>query len=263
MTVRSIPQGLAPLLEMLELEQPRVVTSAALTGYAKAAGVDWPTNVVAQRLRERGWLLPLRTRGVWEFAPAARAGAFGAGDPLIELRAVLARDPDAPLAVAAESAAYMLGLSSRKPETESIGAPPGFRVPRSLGAYRVVRWTPASPVMRRDGLPVWSLSTLLAFMASRPAAYHDWRNVGEWLPQAASTVTPDGLVDELEGRSAGSWARASYVLERGGSADSALALAARAPKGPGPHYLGDRTMPGRYDARYDVIDSTGFEVTSR
>lgn len=263
MTVRSIPQGLAPVLEALELEQPRVVTSGALADYARAAGVDWSTNVIAQRLRERGWLLPLRTRGVWEFAPAARAGAFGAGDPLIELRAVLARDPDTPLAVAAESAAYLLGLASRRPETEAISAPPGFRVPRSLAVFRAVRWTPVSPVASRDGLPVWSPATLLAFMSSRPSAYHDWPNVGEWLPDAASSVTLDGLVDELEGRSPGSWARAAYVLERGGSTDMARALVARAPKGPGPHYLGDRSAQGRYSARYDVIDSTGFEVTSR
>lgn len=262
MTVRSIPQGLAPLLEALELDQPRVVTSTALADYARAAGVEWPTNVIAQRLRERGWLLPLLTRGVWEFAPAARAGAFRAGDPFIGLRAVLARDPDAPLAVAAESAAYLLGLASRRPEAEAIGAPPGFRVPRSLAAFRVVRWAPVSPITHRDGLPVWGPATLLAFMASRPSAYHDWPNVGEWLPEAASSVTPDGLVDELEDRSPGSWARAAYVLERGGSADTARALAACAPKGAGPHYLGDRTLSGRYDARYDVIDSTGFEVTS-
>ena len=263
MTVRSIPRGLAPLLEVLELEQPRVVASAAILEYARAAGVNWPINVISQRLRERGWLLPLRTRSVWEFAPAARAGALGAGDPLIELRAVLARDPAEPLAVAAESAAYLLGLATRRPETECIAAPPGFRVPRSLDGYRVVRWTAASPVTHLEGLPVWAPATLLAFMASRPSAYRDWPNVGEWLSQAVSVVTPDGLVEELDGRSAGSWARAAYVLERGGSTESALALAERAPRGPGPHYLGDRAITGRYDARYDVIDSTGLEVTSR
>ena len=263
MTVRSVPRRLAPLLEELELEQPRVVTSTALAGYAKAVKVDWPVHVIAQRLRERGWLLPLRTRGVWEFAPAARAGAFGAGDTLIELRAVLARDPGAPLVVAAESAAYMIGLSTRRPEPETIGASPDFRVPRSLSVYRLVRGAPVEPAVVKDGLPVWSPATLLAFMASRPAAYHDWSNVGEWLPQATSAVTPGELAEELKDQSAGSWARAAYMLERGGATDSAAALMARAPKGTGPHYLGDRSRPGHYDARYEVVDSTGLEVTSR
>ncbi len=73
MTARSIPPGLAPLLELLELEQPRILTVAGLAEYARQAGVDWPTNVIAQRLRERGWLLPLPTRGVWEFVLAHSA----------------------------------------------------------------------------------------------------------------------------------------------------------------------------------------------
>lgn len=262
MTARSTSPGLAPLLELFELEQPRVLTAAGLAEYADQAGVDWPTNVIAQRLRERGWLLPLSTRGVWEFAPAARAGAFGSGDPLIELRAVLARDPDAPLAVAAESAAYLHGLASRRPETECFGGPPGFRPPKSLGTYRLVRWSTTSPPARREGLPVWAIATLLSFMASRPAGYHDWPNVGEWLVQAAAAVEVDELTAELDGQSAASWARAAYLLARGGADSSARTLMRHAPKGAGPHYLGDRGTPGRYHATYDVIDSTGFEVTS-
>ncbi len=262
MTVRSVSPGLAPLLELLELEQPRVLTVAGLAEYAHQAGVDWPTNVIAQRLRERGWLLPLSTRGVWEFAPAARAGAYGSGDPLIELRAVLARDPDTLLAVAAESAAYFHGLSSRRPETECISVPAGIRPPKSLGAYRVVRWIAATPPVRREGLPVWSIATILAFMASRPAGYHDWPNVGEWLVQAASAVEVDELMAELVRQSAGSWARAAYLLARGEADSSARALMRHAPKGVGPHYLGDRRVPGRHHAVYDVVDSTGFEVSS-
>jgi len=262
MTVRSTPPGLAPLLELMELEQPRVLTVAGLAEYARQAGVDWPIHVIAQRLRERGWLLPLATRGVWEFAPAARAGAFGSGDPLIELRAVLARDPEAPLAAAAESAAYLLGLSSRRPEIECVAAPAGFRPPKSLASYRLVRWSAATPPVQREGLPVWSPPTLVAFMAARPGGYRDWPNVGEWLVQAASAVSVDELLRELEGQSAGSWARAGYLLSRGGAALSAAALMQRAPKGAGPYYLGSRDIPGRYSAAFDVIDSTGLEVTS-
>lgn len=262
MTVRSVPAGFAPLLQSLELEQPRVVTTAQIGDFAQEAGLGVPVDVVVRRLRERGWLLPLATRGVWEFAPAARAGAFGSGDPLIELRAVLARDPEAPLAAAAESAAYLLGLSSRRPETECVGAPPVLRPLKSLAAYRLVRWSAAIPPVRREGLPVWSLPTLLGFMAVRPGGYRDWPNVGEWLVQAASAVDVDELVREIEGQSAGSWARAGYLLSRGGATSSASALMQRAPQGAGPYYLGDRDTPGRYDATFDVIDSTGLEVTS-
>lgn len=259
MTVRSIPAGLAPLLQMLELEQPRVLTAARLADFAHEAGIRTSADMVVRRLREHGWLLPLATRGVWEFAPADRAGPFGSGDPLIELRAVLARNPDAPYAAAGESAAYLLGHAGRRPQQECIGAPPGARLPKSLCASRVVHWAPASPYVIRDGLPTWSPATLIAFMASRPAAYHDWPNVGEWLRQAASAISPTDLVRELEGRSAGSWMRAAYLMDRGGQQTSAEELMRHAPPRSGPYYLGDRAAPGRYSRVYDVVDSTGME----
>ena len=260
MTVRSVPAGFAPLLQLLELEQPRVLTTSQLGDLSQQAGLGMPVDVVVRRLRERGWLLPLATKGVWEFAPADRAGPFGSGDPLIELRAVLARDPDAHYAVAAESAAYLLGYATRRPEPECVGAPPSVRPLKALGSCRIVRWEPATPVVARDGLPVWSPAMLIAFMASRPSAYRDWPNVGEWLSQAAAEIEVDDLLRELDGRSAGAWARAEYLLDSGGAAGSAAALELRAPKGSGPYYLGDRSRPGRYDGRYDVMDSSGMQV---
>ncbi len=262
MTVRSVPAGFAPLLELLELEQPRVVTTAQLSRFSHEAGLDIPFEIAVRRLRERGWLLPLATKGVWEFAPAARAGAFGSGDPLIELRAVLARDPDTPCSVAAESAAYLLGFASRRPEAECVGAPPGVRLPKSLRVYRLVRWAPAVPSATRDALPVWAPATLIAFMAARPSGFHDWPNVGEWLAGAAAAIDVDELAAELEGHSAGSWRRAAYLLSRGGAEVKASRLMDGAPPGSGPYYLGDRAAPGCYDRDFDVIDSVGLEVTT-
>jgi hypothetical protein len=179
MTARPASASLSRLLELLELDQPRVVTRRDLDRLARDAGVDWPTGVILQRLRQRGWLLDLRTRGVWEFAPAARAGAYGAGDPLIELRATLARRPDAPFAAAAESAAYLLGYAGRRPHLDVVSVPAGVTVPPALRVYRVVRWAVRVPLERRDELPVWSPCTLLTFMATRPSLYRDWPNAGE------------------------------------------------------------------------------------
>jgi hypothetical protein len=260
MTARSIPHALAPLVELMELERPHVVTRAQLTDWARHVGVLWPADVVIRRLREHGWLLDLATKGVWELAPASRAGAYGAGDPLVELRAVLARDPEAPYVVAAESAAFLLALSGRRPESEVIGAPPGARIPKALKGFRPVRWLPALPPVSLDGLPLWSTATLLAFMATRPAGYRDWPNVGEWIGRAVAAVTTDDLVQELQGRSRGAWARAAYLLDRGGVRRGAATLMERAPGGSGPYYLGDRARPGRHSRAYDVIDSTGLAV---
>jgi hypothetical protein len=260
MTVRDITSTLAPLLQILELEQPPVVATPQLRDWAQDAGVTWPVGVVIRRLRERGWLLDLKTRGVWEFAPAARAGAFGGGDPLVELRATLKRDPDAPFAVAAESAAYLLGLASRRPAREVIGTPSGIRVPTALKGYRIARWSPSTPTTERSGLPVWTTTTLLASMAAMPATYADWPNVGEWLPSAARDVDIGALATELHGRPRSAWARAAYLLDCGGREDTADTLLEMAPAGAGPYYLGGRGRSARYDSKYDVVDSTGMEL---
>ncbi|MEI6452315.1 MAG: type IV toxin-antitoxin system AbiEi family antitoxin [Actinomycetes bacterium] len=260
MTARSSTPSLGRLLELLELEQPRVVSRDGLEHVAQEAGVHWPINVVLQRLRERGWLLDLKTRGVWEFAPAARAGAYSAGDPLIELRATLTRRPDAPFAVAAESAAYLLGYASRRPAREAVSAPAGLTVPPALRAYRVVRWVPRAPLVKRESLPVWSPTTLVAFMAARPSLYRDWPNAGEWLGPAAEAVEGDLLHAELEGRSRAAWARAAYLLDLGGQVAAAARLLEDAPPDAGPYYLGPRNRQGRHSGAFDVIDSTGLEI---
>ena len=262
-TARSSTPSLSRLLELLELEQPRVVTREDLEDWAREAGITWPINVVLQRLRERGWLLDLKTRGVWEFAPAARAGAYGAGDPLIELRATLARRPEAPFAVAAESAAYLLGYASRRPAREVVSAPSGVTVPPALRVYRVVRWTARAPLAEREGLPVWSPTTLIASLATRPSLYRDWPNAGEWLGVAAAAADGDLLRMELEGRSRAAWARAAYLLDSGGLTAAAAELLEEAPAGTGPYYLGPRDRAGRHSRVFDVIDSTGLEIGPR
>jgi hypothetical protein len=263
MTVRDITATLAPLLQTLELEQPEVVATPQLRAWARDAGVTWPVDVVVRRLRESGWLLDLKTRGVWEFAPAARAGALDAGDPLIELRATLKRDPDASFAVAAESAAYLLGYSSRRPAREVIGTPPGIRVPTALRGYRIARWAASTPTTERSGLPVWATATLLASMSAMPATYADWPNVGEWLPTAARDVSVDDLMTELRGRPRSAWVRAAYLLDRGGREDAADTLLQTSPVGTGPYYLGDRGRSALYDSKYDVVDSTRMELSHR
>lgn len=260
MTVRDVTKALAPLLQQLELEQPRVVTKVELKSLATLAGVDWPVEVVVRRLREAGWFLDLKTRGVWEFAPAARAGAFGSGDPFVELRATLARGGGSPFAVAAESAAYLLGLASRRPDREVIGASAGLRTPKALRDLRVVHWTPRTEFVAKDGLPVWSVTTLLAFMAAKPGGYRDWPNVGEWIVQAAKGASAEAIAEELSGHPRAAWARAAYLLDRGAKADVAVHIMELAPSGTGPFYLGRRTLSGRYDGRFDVVDSTGLEV---
>jgi hypothetical protein len=84
--------------------------------------------------------------------------------------------------------------------------------------------------------------------------------VGEWIAAAASDVSLDDLREELSGRPRAAWARAAYLLDRGGQADFASKLLAGAPDGRGPYYMGNRKASGRYFKEYDLIDTTGMEV---
>ena len=253
MSPRTVPRSVAAVLEALELDQPTLVTLSRLEEMVAETGSPASATHAARLLRERGWLLPLRTPGVWEFAPGARAGARGAGDPFVEVRARMATQP-IEAAVAAESAAWLHGLSSRPPDPHVLALPPGVHLPKSLDGFRVVRWAAADALADSDGLPLWSATTLLAFMGARPHRYRDWPNVSEWLAEAAQRVSLSGLGEELarEGRSA--WARTGYLLSRGGREQLADELLSAAPAGSGPFHLGRRAMPSQYAARFEVID---------
>ena len=241
------------MLEALELDQPTLVTLGLLEELVKETNAGVSADHVARMLRERGWLLPLRTSGIWEFAPGARAGAWGGGDPFIDLRARLATRP-IEVAVAAESAAWLHGLSNRAPDPHVIGLSEADRVPKSLDHFRVVRWSTGRPQEEKDGLPVWSVSTLVAFMGARPDRYRDWPNVSEWIATAAKLVTIEALRDELVDQRRSAWARTSYLLSVGEQDEIGEELLSGAPPGGGPFHLGPRDMRSRFSSRFEVID---------
>lgn len=221
----------------------------------QTTGSTTTTKYLIDELTTQGWLLPLRTRGYWEFAPAARAGAIDAGDPYIELRATLLKRPDLPVAVAGESAAWLHGLSGRSPNRNVIAAPPGLRLPPALGEYRVIRYQPKLSPEIKDGLPLWRVPTLLVAMSHRPASYRDWPNVADWLSQAASTTSEAELRTELAEEPRSTWMRLAYLLDRGGQEALAHRLKTKSPRGQGPYYLGPRGQRGNHQGLYDVIDS--------
>ena len=260
MTMRTITPTLAGVLEELELEQPGFVTMQDIERLGRAAGVTWSPALLARRLRERGWLLDTGVRGVWEFAPASRAGTFGAGDRLAVFRAVLSRDPESGYQVAEESAAFLLGYSSRPPAKEVIAALPGANVPPALRSGRVVRWQSKLEPASVSGLPVWRVETLLAAMSARPSSYGDWPNVGDWITAAVGDADLADLRLELKGKARAAWARASYLLWLADRREDADLFMADAPPGMGPFYLGDRDKEGSYFRRFEVIDSAGMEV---
>lgn len=255
MTVRTIVPAVAGILEQLELDLPRVVTHADIDNVRVATSSSTTTEQAIRDLTEAGWLLPLKTRGVWEFAPAARAGVIGSGDPHIELRATLARRPDMGVMLAAESAAWLLGLSLRPPTRHVLAAPPGLRMPPALSEYRLLRAIPRLQSEIHEGLPVMTVASLLIAMADRPSSYRDWPNVSEWIPDSVGRFTFTELRTELRGKPRASWMRACYMVAHSGATTIASRLEPLAPAAKGPFYLGPRRAAGRYDRRFDVIDS--------
>lgn len=276
-TARPVPRSLAAVLAELELLAPETVDRALIGQVLSAAGdpqADSPARVedVIDRLRRAGWLLPLRTRGVWEFAPASRSGAFHSGDPFTELRAYLQRRPEDPAAVAMESAAFRRGLAQHPPSREVIAVDSAVRRAGSLGSYRLVTVTLGTRAATLvDGVPTHTMEALLVAMACKPGGYRDWPNVGLWLADAAAQIANaptgtsnddaaaqgvPGAIELLQPAPVAAWARAAYLLRAAQQPDAARVLLEAAPGRPtGPVYLGPRTQAKTYDATTGVYDT--------
>lgn len=253
---RSIPPSLAGVLSELELTRPAVVGIAGLERIAHHLGLRSSGESIATRLRALGWLLPLRVRGMWEFAPADRAGPFPGGDAFIELRAALASHPQLQAGVGFESAAFLRGLATRQPAREVIVVAQGTARLPALSEFRRVELTlPKTAFSDVDGLPVQTITGILAAIAIRPDGFTDWPGLGEWLPAGAQQVDATQLKSFLAGRNAAGWARAIYLLRSGGNTIAGEELAAVAPARKGPFYLGPRRSGGHHDAATRVIDT--------
>ena len=280
-TARPVPRSLAPVLAELELLTPETVDRAMVQFALQSAGdpqagTTARVEAVIDGLRRAGWLLPMRTRGVWEFAPASRSGAFRSGDPFTELRAFLHRKPGVPVAVAMESAAFRRGLAQHPPSREVVTVGEGARREGALGAYRLVLLDlgPRAVTVHED-VPMHTVEGLLVAMARKPGSYHDWPNVRLWLAQAADQVSTDqvgtgqsdpgadgpavgigGLIALLQDAPAAAWARTAYLLRTGEHPDTAAAVLEAALRRPtGPVYLGPRHGMSSYDSVTGVYDA--------
>lgn len=255
MTVRRVTSSLAGLLQELELRQPKVVTGRLLTEVISAAGSHLTKTAAAERLVREGWLFPLRSRDAWEFVPAARAGRVPSGDPWIELRALLAREPHAPVAVAFASAIWALGYTSHQPSRQTFAHGCGWRPPRSLGDARSVSYDWRLPTTRKDGLPVWQPATVVVAAANRPACQDDWANADDWLPETLRATTPADVVAEVRGRGTATVVRLSYFAEWSGRHDIVEALSPLLPTRLAVTFLGPREPRGRWLDRWKLYDS--------
>lgn len=254
-TARTLPAGLATIVEALELDQVRLVTTEMLEDLRRRAGIATPARLIASRLRDRGWLLATRRRGVYEFAPGSHAGAVSRGDQTLQLQAVLAARPDWSVGLTMQSAAWALGLADRAPSRLEV-AVPDRDVARGVGGIlgdeaRVLTFAPHLPMEGRRGVPVLSADSVVVQMAAHPTHVRAWQSALEWLPDLAAEATRDRVAQELAGRPRAVAARAAYLLS-GLRPDISAQVA---PSPAGKVWFGPREQLLRHDSTLLVADT--------
>ena len=250
---RTIPPSMGGVLEELELEQPALVTSEYLARLVKQQGLRTPVKVVAARLRERGWLLPTGRRGVWEFAPAALAGAHSRNDPVTPLRAFLAERPDARCALTFQAAAWAYGAADRVPARLEVAAVTSELAHQLPAALAGTVFKPRLDYQDLRNVPVLAVESVIVHMAARPGAVRSWASALEWLPDLAHMLAPGLLVEELSGRPASVRARTGYLLQ-GLRPDLAAAVRDVAPP-TSKTWFGPRGPLRRHDATWQIADT--------
>ncbi len=211
---RTLSRGLAPIVEELELEQPRLVTLEEVTEIAARAGIKTSPAVLAARLRGHGWLVPTGVSGVWEFAPGAHAGPLGWGSPTVLLQAALAHDPGFAGVLAVDAAAWAHGFADRAPSRLTVAVPKGCRVPAGvMRAAQVVRFAGILAPATKQRVPVQQVETMLVHLATRPTDVRSWETVSEWLPEAALEAEVEKVMVELRDRPAAAKVRLGYLLQ--------------------------------------------------
>lgn len=250
-TSRSIPPTLGLLLQDLELERPKLVTLGKIGELSATHGIRTPARILAHRLVEKGWLLATSVAGVWEFAPADRAGPLSEADPFLTLRATLSRD-DLPIAVALNSALWLHNLADRFPDPHELAAPTDLRIPQALRAeYRLVRFVPMLAVQEVNGLPIHRPATVLVHAAHRPADVSSWAAMLDLLPGLLAACAKEDIEAELSDRPHATHVRLAYMLDS--LAPDLIQQLGIQPAGK--VWFGPRRRLRRHDARWNVADT--------
>ena len=250
---RSSSPQLAKILERLELERPELVTIDSLATIAAEENIATSPAILALRLRKKGWLLPTGQRGVWEFAPAALAGAYSSMNPLLPLMAFSAAHPNLKPVLAMYAAVWALGLSDRVPISIDVALPEpivGLSVPKELRIHTFVSVLQAKEVR---GVAVLAPESLIVDMATFPSRVASWQSAEEWLPEVAYEMNLADTLDELAGRKTSVRARTGYLLQgvRPDISEAIMACGAPVSK----VRFGPRTGSIRNDERWMIADT--------
>lgn len=257
-SARTLPRGLAPVVEQLEIDRTEFVTPATIEAIAQSFGLSTPGSVLASRLKSRGWLLPTATRGVYEFSPGSHAGPVSRGTATLPLRALLSAVSLPSVGLTLQSAAWAQGMADRSPARLEVAAPDSAvaaRVARLLGERaRVVVFRPVLDLQHARGVPVLASESVLVSMARRPSDVRSWSSALEWLPDLAAVCSADLVLRELLSRPQSVRTRLAYLLSGLRPALSEL-LAVQGESKSGTVYFGPRKPALRFDGALQVADS--------
>ena len=267
---RPVPNWAAMLLGVLSQDRPTVLTRADLLRYIEEVGLRRDPVEVIRTLVELHWLTGTHIKGVWNFLPP---GETTTGDPYLDLRAWLAKDPDARFALAGEAAALHLGYLDRLYDGKvALWMPEGHRPPAGVRPLvSIVRlalpdgadFAPSWALLRRKGLdvndwatglPAFGPEALLVQLAARPASFGPWADLVAHLPVLTADCDPDRVIALIQGQSMSTWQRTAYLLQAGGRASSADEVFAKRPAGKLAHVIMGEGDAGAHDARFAVLD---------
>lgn len=209
---RTISKAMSGILEDMELNSESYITLSMLGEIAKKHGVNTSPSMIAQRLKKSGWLLPTTQRGVWEFAPASRAGAFSQNDPLKDIIAFRMVNPSINCFLCLQTAAWALGLADRVPSKKELAFSeiPKVRIPEDVSTFR---YDPSIPIKTIKGVDCLAPESILVHLATKPQAVSSWSSAMEWIPDVVYEIDIDRLMEELCTRNDSIKRRTGYLLQ--------------------------------------------------
>jgi len=250
---RAISNSLAGILQELELERPLLVTRNLLSDLKNKYHVASSVEVVAARLRERGWLLSTDIQGVWEFIPAEVAGVYSTNDPLLSFRAFHAKHPTVKCALTFQTAAWVYGDSDRAPSDVYVSVE-DYRYARLLKGHAFVSvFRPNLPYHVISNVSVLARESIIVQMAAKPSSVPSWASAPEWLPGFCAELSPEGVFEELIDRSPFVSQRLGYLIQ-GVRPDIADEIYRNA-KPKSNAWFGERKQTIRYNKRFMVADT--------
>ena len=209
---RNISKSLSTILEALELDSVDYVTLDMLEKLAKEHNVGTEVSMIAQRLKNAGWLLPTSNAGVWEFASAAMAGSYSKNDPLREIKTFRLANPDIDCFLCLQTAAWALGCSDRLPSSLELAF---SELPRRVISenVKIYRYDAVLPLIQVRGVDCLSSESIIVHIASKPSVVQSWESVMEWLPEVVYEAETERILIELGDKNDSVKRRTGYLLQ--------------------------------------------------